>query len=89
MSEQLISPLYLRYEPKSANEKPIAYEITTVEGLAEVASLVKMQTGHVYFIDEDEFHQSIEAERITDDCTKPVGMAWNTDEDSVFYVYVR
>ena len=86
MSKQLISPLYLRYEPKSPHGKPIALRVTTVEGLDEVAELVKKRTGYIHFTCEDEFRQAIEAERITDDCTKLVGAVYA--QDSVFYVYV-
>jgi hypothetical protein len=82
--KQLISPLYLLYNSNLENSKPIAYEVTTIDGINEVAELVKKQTGHVHFIDLQEFLQCKGAERITDDCTGPVGMANNTEEDSVF-----
>lgn len=80
------SPIYLRYEPRSAHGTPIVYEVTTTEGINEVAKLVKMQTGHVHFIDQQEFLHCEDAERITDDCTKPVGAVFAPD--SVFYVFV-
>jgi hypothetical protein len=89
MIKLLKSPLYLLFEPNSKNEKSIAFEVTTVGGLDEVSALVKQRTGHVHFIDLREFLQYECAERITDDCTEEVGMAWNTDYDSVFYIFIR
>ncbi|KPV45495.1 hypothetical protein [Alicyclobacillus ferrooxydans] len=86
MIAKLSSPIYLRYEPKSANGKPIVYEVTTVDGLDEVARVVNQQTGQVHFIDQQEFLHCEDAERITDDCTGIVGAVYAPD--SVFYVFV-
>lgn len=85
MIAKLSSPIYLRYELKSAHEKPIAFKVSTVEGLNEAAELVKKRTGFIHLICEEEFLKCDCAERVTDDCTK-VGAVYAPD--SVFFIFV-
>ncbi|GEO27482.1 hypothetical protein Alches_25840 [Alicyclobacillus hesperidum subsp. aegles] len=88
MVKQLSETLYFIYKPKSYNEKPVIYEVTTDEGLQEVARLALRQIGYIHFASAEEFRAAIEMERLTDDCVSgsPIGAAWDTESDSVFYV---
>ncbi|KPV43190.1 hypothetical protein [Alicyclobacillus ferrooxydans] len=88
MIQKLSEKLYFAYEPNSYNCKPILFEVTTDEGLQEVARLSNLHTGEIYFASVDEFAQAEGVERLTDDCCsgKPVGATWDAANGSVFYI---
>lgn len=87
-AKKLSETLYFVYEPKSFNCKQILFEVTTEEGLQEVARLAMAQMGHIHFASADEFAQASGMERLTDDCTsgKSIGAVADVDNDSVSFV---
>ncbi|MFB5191699.1 hypothetical protein [Alicyclobacillus fastidiosus] len=86
MVQKLSETLYFAYEPKSYNEKPVMYEVTTDEGLQEVARLAMRQIGYSHFASAEEFRAATGMERLTDNRfgSRPIGAV--SAVDSVFYI---
>lgn len=88
MIQKLSETLYFTYVPNSYNCKPISFEVTTDEGLQEVARLAMRQAGHVHFASAEEFKAVTGMKCLTDDCHsgRPIGAVANAENDSVFYI---
>lgn len=55
MIQKLGETLHFTYEPNSYNCKPIWFEVTTEEGLREVARLAMQLNGCIHFASAEQF----------------------------------